>query len=129
MFINYVHKGCENMNKKTGLFVIVVGIGLFVLPSVFSQAPDEYRAYAYMPNSLNLADGTNVTGFSGVYYVPKVSGSPTYTFSFQIIPVRFDLDKPTTVISSIAKNVSDYGAERGWIVTEVFLPDIKKVIP
>lgn len=116
------------MNIKTILVIVAVGLGLFLLPNVLSQAPNEYRAYAYMPGALNPSDGTNVTGHAGVYYVPKVP-STTYTFTYQGVPVRFDMNKPLTVIPSIAKNISDYGAERGWTVTEVFMPDIKKVIP
>ena len=118
------------MNIKLLGILMALIIGMFILPIVIAQQPNEYRAYVYgqIVRSDVASDGRNVTVAYNIGFIP-VYPSRTYTFTVGSGTALVDMTQPTKINDQIAEAVKQEGLTRGYDVLRVYVPSYDMKIP
>ena len=119
-----------NNKIKIGIVMSLIAVGLFVLPSVIAQQPNDYRAFTGTIANLKIeSDGSNITANMFVYFLPVYPSASYSMFYDTVRDVKIDVSKPNGIQMSIARGIQQEGYNHGINVTKVLLPDYVMVTP
>lgn len=112
-----------NNKIKTILAISMITIGLFILPVVMAQQPNEYRAFLYDARISPYFEqrGANASYAAQITYVP-IYPSATYTMTWSEVVVLVDLSQPNNINTQVSQAVKQEGATHGYDVVRVYVP-------